>query len=43
VENNTRAPTPGKRGTPGLDPNPIAWGRVNKLILNQEVCWKPQA
>ncbi len=28
---------------PGLDPNPIAWGRVNKLILNQEVCWKPQS
>jgi hypothetical protein len=25
VENNTRAPTPGKRGTPGLNPNPIAW------------------
>jgi len=42
VENNTRAPTPGKRGTPRARPEPDSLGRVNKLILNQEVYWKPQ-
>ena len=43
MENNQELQHQERGGAPGLDPNPIAWGRVNKLILNQEVCWKPQS